>query len=72
MLTDQISADPEIVIGDIVVLKDLVVMSSRSPMCGHNEDHWGLRFFDMSDMFDRELSEAVLKEANQVQNFPLL
>ena len=47
--------------GDIVVIKDVINLSFRSPLRGENDERLGVRFPDMSRPFDREWIEK-LKE----------
>ena len=45
----------ELVPGDLVAIKDHLNMTGRNPLVGDNEDRFGVRFPDMSDVYDKEV-----------------
>jgi len=45
------SVSNNVKIGDLLVISDQFNFSGRSPLFGHNIDHWGDRFFDMAKVF---------------------
>ena len=47
--------------GDIMIIKDHIKMTGASPMCGPNADDFGPRFFDVQNMYSREM-RAVARE----------
>ncbi|XP_073328913.1 purine nucleoside phosphorylase 6 [Pagrus major] len=45
-------------VGDIMLIKDHINMpgfAGQNPLCGHNDDRFGVRFPCMSDAYDRDL-----------------
>ena len=47
--------------GDVMIIKDHIKMTGASPMCGPNADDFGPRFFDVTNMYSREM-RAVARE----------
>ena len=47
--------------GDVMIIKDHIKMTGASPLCGPNADEFGHRFFDVSNMYSREM-RAIAKE----------
>ena len=41
--------------GDVMIIKDHIKMTGASPMCGPNADDFGPRFFDVTNMYDRDM-----------------
>ena len=44
--------------GDVMIIKDHIKMTGASPMCGPNADDFGPRFFDVGNMYSREMREV--------------
>lgn len=56
--------------GDLMLIKDQISCFVPSPLIGENCDKLGARFPDMSEIYDKELRQAVKKAAAK-QNIPL-
>nr|XP_020443919.1 purine nucleoside phosphorylase-like [Monopterus albus] len=57
-------------VGDIMLIKDHINMpgfAGQNPLCGHNDERFGLRFPSMSDAYDSEL-RALAKETAKEQD----
>ncbi|XP_075998544.1 purine nucleoside phosphorylase 6 [Genypterus blacodes] len=55
-------------VGDIMIIKDHINLpgfAGQNPLCGHNDDRFGVRFPCMSDAFDRELSALAKQTAEE-------
>ncbi|XP_056272809.1 purine nucleoside phosphorylase 6 [Pseudoliparis swirei] len=55
-------------VGDIMIIKDHINMpgfAGTNPLCGHNDDRFGVRFPCMSDAYDRELRALVKQVAEE-------
>lgn len=52
--------------GSIMSIEDHVNMSGFNPLIGPNDDEFGPRFFDMTEAWDKELRERMLKAARKV------
>jgi purine-nucleoside phosphorylase len=48
-------------VGDIMIIKDHINLMGVSPMRGRNVEEFGPRFFDISDMYTKELREVAKK-----------
>jgi len=48
--------NPSFAPGDIMILTDHINLTGENPLVGRNEDGWGLRFPDMSRVYDPELA----------------
>ena len=60
------SLNPEIVPGDIMLIKDHINFSGRNPLSGPNVDAIGPRFVDMSNAYDRGLRAKVRNVAANI------
>lgn len=49
--------------GDLVLLSDFINLSGRNPLRGKNQDRFGPRFPDMTNVYDPELRNLARKEA---------
>ncbi len=48
-------------IGDIMIITDHIKMTGASPMCGPNINEFGPRFFDVSNMYDKDLQALAME-----------
>lgn len=48
-------------VGDIMIVKDHLKLTGASPLCGANDERFGPRFFDTTDMYTKELRELALE-----------
>lgn len=53
--------------GDIMIVKDHINLTGKNPLAGPNEDTWGIRFPDMSEVYDPAFIDRVLKIARRLQ-----
>jgi purine-nucleoside phosphorylase len=51
--------DPDFGAGTLMVMRDHINLTGRSPLMGPNDDALGPRFPDMSEVWDRELSAGL-------------
>lgn len=49
--------------GDIMLIRDHINLTGENPLIGRNEDSWGVRFPDMSDVYDKGLAAIALNAA---------
>ncbi|XP_053175950.1 purine nucleoside phosphorylase 6 [Scomber japonicus] len=55
-------------VGDIMLIKDHINMpgfAGQNPLCGHNDDRFGVRFPCMSDAYDRDLRTLAKRIAEE-------
>ena len=57
----------ELVPGDIMIISDQISSFVPSPLIGRNIDKFGVRFPDMSHIYDEELQEVIRKSADHLQ-----
>lgn len=55
-------------VGDIMIVKDHLKLTGSSPLCGENDERFGPRFFDTTDMYTKSLRD-IAKEC--AKNSPL-
>lgn len=51
--------------GDLMMIKDQISVFAPNPLIGENIDELGVRFPDMSAVYDRELQELITKTARE-------
>ena len=56
----------EFVQGKLVVIKDHINLQGVNPLCGPNDERFGLRFPDMSVAYDRRFREMTVGEGNRL------
>jgi len=52
--------------GDLMLITDHINYSGSNPLIGPNDDSFGVRFPDMSNVYDRELREKIKREAESL------
>ena len=52
--------------GDIMIIKDHLKLNGPSPLRGENLEEFGERFFDVSDMYTRELRDLAKNAAGRI------
>jgi len=60
------STSPQILTGDLVVIRDHINFTGDNPLIGPNHDELGIRFPDMLHTYNLELNKSVLKRAEQL------
>lgn len=56
--------------GDLMLIEDHINLSGGNPLIGKNDDEFGPRFPDMSDVYDQELRDSIKRLAGE-QGIPL-
>ncbi len=56
--------------GDIMVISDHINLTGVNPLAGPNEDDWGIRFPDMTRVYDKTLS-TIAEKAGKQESIPL-
>lgn len=51
--------------GDLMLIKDHIALLTHNPLIGPNDDRFGVRFPDMSHVYDEELSNLIRKAAKE-------
>lgn len=54
-------------VGEIMIIKDHIKIMGASPLRGRNVEEFGPRFFDVSDMYTKELRELAKACAERIQ-----
>jgi purine-nucleoside phosphorylase len=49
--------------GDVMLISDHLNLTGDNPLMGHNDDRLGVRFPDMSEIYDREIGKTMHKVA---------
>ena len=49
--------------GDIMLISDLPGLAGNNPLCGPNMEEFGIRFIDMSQVYDREYGKMAMDSA---------
>jgi purine-nucleoside phosphorylase len=52
--------------GTLVVIKDHINLQGANPLCGPNEERFGVRFPDMTSAYDRRFREMAVGEGNRM------
>jgi len=60
------ACDESIGLGSLAIVKDQVLLSGRNSLFGPNEDRWGLRFPDVSELYNRKLQRDIHSIAEEV------
>ncbi|XP_055030920.1 purine nucleoside phosphorylase 6 isoform X2 [Misgurnus anguillicaudatus] len=61
--------NPEFKVGDIMLIKDHINLpgfAGQNPLCGRNEDRFGVRFPCMSDAYDKDLTLLARKTVEEL------
>ena len=71
ILTNAVGAiNPEYHVGDFVCVRDHISSFIPSPLIGENVEEFGDRFIGMTDAYDKEMQETVLKVGKE-NNIPV-
>ncbi len=58
--------NPQFDTGDLMLMTDHINLTGQSPLTGENVDAWGVRFPDMSKIYDENLRKLCLESALQL------
>ncbi|MCK5311027.1 MAG: purine-nucleoside phosphorylase, partial [Desulfobacteraceae bacterium] len=56
--------------GDIMIIEDHINLTGHNPLIGHNEDDWGIRFPDMTQVYDKKFA-ALAKKIGKEEDIKL-
>jgi len=56
--------NPDFTAGDIMLIEDHINLTGKNPLTGPEEEAWGLRFPDMTQVYDPKLRSRVKKAAD--------
>ncbi|MBF0241659.1 MAG: purine-nucleoside phosphorylase [Desulfamplus sp.] len=51
--------------GDVMVIRDHINLTANNPLVGANVDSWGVRFPDMSEVYDKNLANIAIAAAKK-------
>ncbi len=51
--------------GDLMLINDHINLTGENPLVGPNEDSWGLRFPDMTQVYDRKINSIAMTVARE-------
>ncbi|MBF0303113.1 MAG: purine-nucleoside phosphorylase [Desulfamplus sp.] len=51
--------------GDVMVISDHINLSGHNPLIGRNIDEWGIRFPDMTEVYDKQLAKMAINAAQK-------
>ena len=57
--------NPDFSPGDIMIIRDHINLTGKNPLTGPNDDTMGIRFPDMTDVYDKNLAEIAKKAAHK-------
>jgi purine-nucleoside phosphorylase len=62
--------NPDFQPGDLMLITDHINLTGYNPLRGENDERFGPRFPDMSDAYDTEMRETIIRAAREI-NIPL-
>jgi purine-nucleoside phosphorylase len=62
--------NPRFAPGDLMLISDHINLMGANPLAGENENRWGPRFLDQSEVYNADLIELAEKEAREM-NLPI-
>ncbi|MBW1616223.1 MAG: purine-nucleoside phosphorylase [Deltaproteobacteria bacterium] len=58
--------NPAFCAGDIMIISDHINFSGTNPLIGTNNDKWGVRFPDMSSVYNKKMIKIALKSSEEI------